>query len=139
MIRRPPRSTLFPYTTLFRSPSGQTTLIANRVLGTVETTSPCSNPVRNLGNTITLPGSSESHGQATAAAGAATLTFSNTSLTPGQAATGTRGRATSGVATPIVSDTSNKLLSDFILHPPLPIAPVRDRLCRAISFPSCHP
>src|SRR5215471_19633061 len=23
MIRRPPRSTLFPYTTLFRSPSGQ--------------------------------------------------------------------------------------------------------------------
>src|SRR2546425_4410960 len=63
MIRRPPRSTLFPYTTLFRSPSGQTTLIANRVLGTVETTSPCSNPVRNLGNTITLPGSSESHGR----------------------------------------------------------------------------
>src|SRR5256886_10264098 len=25
MIRRPPRSTLFPYTTLFRSPSGATT------------------------------------------------------------------------------------------------------------------
>src|SRR3712207_8591159 len=25
MIRRPPRSTLFPYTTLFRSPSGPTT------------------------------------------------------------------------------------------------------------------
>src|SRR2546429_4820229 len=25
MIRRPPRSTLFPYTTLFRSPSGCTT------------------------------------------------------------------------------------------------------------------
>src|SRR2546429_4630213 len=24
MIRRPPRSTLFPYTTLFRSPSGKT-------------------------------------------------------------------------------------------------------------------
>src|SRR5256885_13201494 len=24
MIRRPPRSTLFPYTTLFRSPTGQT-------------------------------------------------------------------------------------------------------------------
>src|SRR5437899_4310608 len=24
MIRRPPRSTLFPYTTLFRSPSGRT-------------------------------------------------------------------------------------------------------------------
>src|SRR2546422_5859876 len=26
MIRRPPRSTLFPYTTLFRSPPGQYTL-----------------------------------------------------------------------------------------------------------------
>src|SRR3712207_7288446 len=25
MIRRPPRSTLFPYTTLFRSPKGRTT------------------------------------------------------------------------------------------------------------------
>src|SRR2546430_6260286 len=25
MIRRPPRSTLFPYTTLFRSPAGQAT------------------------------------------------------------------------------------------------------------------
>src|SRR5256885_13109538 len=33
MIRRPPRSTLFPYTTLFRSPEGsrQVTLITDRV------------------------------------------------------------------------------------------------------------
>src|SRR3712207_8368564 len=31
MIRRPPRSTLFPYTTLFRSRSGQ--LSSRRVLG----------------------------------------------------------------------------------------------------------
>src|SRR3712207_9571350 len=28
MIRRPPRSTLFPYTTLFRSPDGHTLLLA---------------------------------------------------------------------------------------------------------------
>src|SRR5256885_12355904 len=28
MIRRPPRSTLFPYTTLFRSPDGQGTLVS---------------------------------------------------------------------------------------------------------------
>src|SRR5258708_33461252 len=28
MIRRPPRSTLFPYTTLFRSPSGQWSPVA---------------------------------------------------------------------------------------------------------------
>src|SRR2546430_12099640 len=27
MIRRPPRSTLFPYTTLFRSPTGERTLV----------------------------------------------------------------------------------------------------------------
>src|SRR2546426_8505653 len=33
MIRRPPRSTLFPYTTLFRSSMG-------RILGLFETTSP---------------------------------------------------------------------------------------------------
>src|SRR2546430_13384246 len=30
MIRRPPRSTLFPYTTLFRSPAARTTLAAPR-------------------------------------------------------------------------------------------------------------
>src|SRR3712207_7481775 len=30
MIRRPPRSTLFPYTTLFRSPAAQTTLAGIR-------------------------------------------------------------------------------------------------------------
>src|SRR2546426_11609211 len=37
MIRRPPRSTLFPYTTLFRSPRasvfGDTRLLADRVRG----------------------------------------------------------------------------------------------------------
>src|SRR5260221_7577473 len=32
MIRRPPRSTLFPYTTLFRSPSQLSCLCASRVL-----------------------------------------------------------------------------------------------------------
>src|SRR3712207_8474031 len=31
MIRRPPRSTLFPYTTLFRSPGGRMTLIAQKI------------------------------------------------------------------------------------------------------------
>src|SRR5256885_13105576 len=34
MIRRPPRSTLFPYTTLFRSPAARTVFEnANRLLG----------------------------------------------------------------------------------------------------------
>src|SRR3989449_7041954 len=34
MIRRPPRSTLFPYTTLFRSPSGREALaLAKRLPG----------------------------------------------------------------------------------------------------------
>src|SRR3712207_8145819 len=32
MIRRPPRSTLFPYTTLFRSPPGESEPYARRVL-----------------------------------------------------------------------------------------------------------
>src|SRR2546430_8621012 len=36
MIRRPPRSTLFPYTTLFRSPKGSTVLIAGTP-GTMKT------------------------------------------------------------------------------------------------------
>src|SRR2546422_3382898 len=32
MIRRPPRSTLFPYTTLFRSPEGELRAAARRLL-----------------------------------------------------------------------------------------------------------
>src|SRR5256885_8949332 len=32
MIRRPPRSTLFPYTTLFRSPVGPSEQVAERAL-----------------------------------------------------------------------------------------------------------
>src|SRR3712207_7116665 len=35
MIRRPPRSTLFPYTTLFRSPSLNYTIIVNQDFQTV--------------------------------------------------------------------------------------------------------
>src|SRR2546430_16465036 len=35
MIRRPPRSTLFPYTTLFRSASGTIAVIACAVAGSV--------------------------------------------------------------------------------------------------------
>src|SRR5256885_7713342 len=44
MIRRPPRSTLFPYTTLFRSPGGSTWLAA-----AASNTQPHSN-VRGWGN-----------------------------------------------------------------------------------------
>src|SRR2546430_14474897 len=33
MIRRPPRSTLFPYTTLFRSPEGESALSGRRLPG----------------------------------------------------------------------------------------------------------
>src|SRR3712207_8987629 len=31
MIRRPPRSTLFPYTTLFRSPSASSVVVASQI------------------------------------------------------------------------------------------------------------
>src|SRR3712207_6968784 len=37
MIRRPPRSTLFPYTTLFRSTSGSSPSMAWRPSGTLRT------------------------------------------------------------------------------------------------------
>src|SRR3712207_7550329 len=36
MIRRPPRSTLFPYTTLFRSDRGGTVLLSSHLLTEVE-------------------------------------------------------------------------------------------------------
>src|SRR5258705_9029011 len=36
MIRRPPRSTLFPYTTLFRSPKPACTIRYSRVLSVLE-------------------------------------------------------------------------------------------------------
>src|SRR3712207_7426880 len=38
MIRRPPRSTLFPYTTLFRSFSAEVTAAVRRLTGVVERT-----------------------------------------------------------------------------------------------------
>src|SRR3712207_7879615 len=44
MIRRPPRSTLFPYTTLFRSPVGAPMARAAR-------TNSCARSVRNLART----------------------------------------------------------------------------------------
>src|SRR5687768_17952953 len=68
MIRRPPRSTLFPYTTLFRSPSpstsatftffsehGQATFECSLDLGPV---TPCSSPKTY---TNLVPGRSEEH------------------------------------------------------------------------------
>src|SRR2546430_7643970 len=44
MIRRPPRSTLFPYTTLFRSPSSMIGRPKQRKGGDVPLTSPISRP-----------------------------------------------------------------------------------------------
>src|SRR3712207_9016496 len=41
MIRRPPRSTLFPYTTLFRSSSGWTASLSSREPGRKRTSSTC--------------------------------------------------------------------------------------------------
>src|SRR5260370_30494562 len=38
MIRRPPRSTLFPYTTLFRSSSGTAAIMINKANATVVVT-----------------------------------------------------------------------------------------------------
>src|SRR5256885_12304242 len=40
MIRRPPRSTLFPYTTLFRSPGPYEALLGNRLAGILHVDDP---------------------------------------------------------------------------------------------------
>src|SRR5438309_1131803 len=127
------------------APGGHTTLISSSVMawaGCRVTNTSLNVPLMNFGKTSTLPGTSESLPHVAsgdrAATGAATATFNNTSPTPGHAATGTRGRAATGAATPILSDTSNSLLSDFMLHAPFLIGPVRDRLCGAIGFLRCH-
>src|SRR5215204_6803229 len=52
MIRRPPRSTLFPYTTLFRSPSASRTSRGNP---------PWRRPVRRAESRHRGPGRSEEH------------------------------------------------------------------------------
>src|SRR3712207_8856626 len=50
MIRRPPRSTLFPYTTLFRSP-GPVSRPCDHPLATAEHGRPAAGPVDRLGVT----------------------------------------------------------------------------------------
>src|SRR2546427_8294180 len=100
---------------------GQRTLSSNSVRAwTICPVTPksLSDPLMNLWNTSTLPGCSESlphKAVGETAAGAVTAIFSNTSLIPGNPATGTPGLAATGAATPILSDTSNKLLSVSIL------------------------
>src|SRR2546422_3613637 len=41
MIRRPPRSTLFPYTTLFRSPEGQQLRLGSALVAVTTPCEPC--------------------------------------------------------------------------------------------------
>src|SRR2546425_9172309 len=48
MIRRPPRSTLFPYTTLFRSLDETLTVIALGVVGSLHQTLRSTNPIENM-------------------------------------------------------------------------------------------
>src|SRR5256885_5523669 len=52
MIRRPPRSTLFPYTTLFRSSMGQATQLAALVVARL--TSIGRRPLRSVGATTAM-------------------------------------------------------------------------------------
>src|SRR3712207_8649931 len=60
MIRRPPRSTLFPYTTLFRSPEPRCGLLADRCEGTLWSRPP---------TTHSVPGHGRGRGGGTTAAG----------------------------------------------------------------------
>src|SRR2546430_11700359 len=50
MIRRPPRSTLFPYTTLFRSPRGRVGMLPDRLLVDLDAEP---GPRRHLDETVT--------------------------------------------------------------------------------------
>src|SRR5258708_29898441 len=57
MIRRPPRSTLFPYTTLFRSPTPTITSLANaykRIISRVKETKKPKYQPRDVGRVRTM-------------------------------------------------------------------------------------
>src|SRR3712207_8528665 len=54
MIRRPPRSTLFPYTTLFRSAAGGSSLVGHGCLGTLSAPAPTKRPEESLLSHLTL-------------------------------------------------------------------------------------
>src|SRR3712207_8559626 len=56
MIRRPPRSTLFPYTTLFRSTQDAVARLAERG-HRVESLDGCGEPVTGAAHTPMVPGS----------------------------------------------------------------------------------
>src|SRR2546427_2287350 len=60
MIRRPPRSTLFPYTTLFRSPASRTTVGDGKVATSSEAASSRSTS-RSLRSDATRKRRSEEH------------------------------------------------------------------------------
>src|SRR3712207_7115547 len=56
MIRRPPRSTLFPYTTLFRSLAQPTVEISRRPAGSTPRGAPPPHVLAHLGGPVSDPG-----------------------------------------------------------------------------------
>src|SRR3989441_11711157 len=73
MIRRPPRSTLFPYTTLFRSSSSAQSGVAFSQQPVVQVQDASGNPVSQSGDLVT----------ATVASGPAGATLTNATATTG--------------------------------------------------------
>src|SRR3712207_8331137 len=62
MIRRPPRSTLFPYTTLFRSPTSSSTMISlSRVRSCIDSCGLSSSSAKQHLRTASLKRRSEEH------------------------------------------------------------------------------
>src|SRR2546426_12634036 len=78
MIRRPPRSTLFPYTTLFRSQANHTIVAVGGPSGGIQGQSRASRQtigVKFIGRAVELIGAGASYGSDDAAGGAAVLGF----------------------------------------------------------------
>src|SRR3712207_8758544 len=61
MIRRPPRSTLFPYTTLFRSPFAVENVIATAAFEIIATFTPRESICRMISEELIVEGRSEEH------------------------------------------------------------------------------
>src|SRR3989440_9333311 len=104
MIRRPPRSTLFPYTTLFRSPEAETTPNSTHA----ETNSPVENTAEQITPAAAAKSSeTASAGQETPSAGAPERTGASTDVAAADAESAAAEEEAAG------SEEMSKLLQEY--------------------------